>query len=53
MDKRIKYEDGIWIPFKVSKEEPCPICQAEVDHAHANYCPNIKMQMKEVLSNGL
>ena len=38
---RIKYDKkGVWIPFKVSKESPCPICNAEVDYAHANYCPN-------------
>jgi hypothetical protein len=40
----IKYDkNGKWIPFHVSKENPCPICDAVVDNAHANYCPNIVM----------
>jgi hypothetical protein len=42
--KRVKYDkNGIWIPFKVSKEDPCPICLAEVNNAHTGYCPNNKL----------
>jgi len=39
---KIKYDEkGIWIPFSVSKDKPCPICDAINNNAHTVYCPNI------------
>ena len=40
-------ENGIFIPFHVSKENPCPFCGAVVDKAHANYCPNNRIMKSE------
>jgi hypothetical protein len=38
--------NGKFIVHHVTKEKPCWVCDAQVDHAHTNYCPNIKYLKK-------
>lgn len=35
-------KNGLFILHHVTKDEPCWVCEAQVDTAHCSYCPNIK-----------